>query len=107
MGSVWTTAQTIKANCGGRNKVGGGIKGKKKVTVFQNSKTHASSYPHRDQCDLYSEKEKENIGVEFISNINGKIKTDTLTLDSYMSNVETVGSGIQYHQRLEKWTVKF
>ena len=72
--SAGPTAQTIKANCGGRNKVGGGIKGKKKVTVFQNSKTHASSYPHRDQCDLYSEKEKENIGVEFISNIRGKSK---------------------------------
>ena len=31
---------------------GGGIKGKEKVTVFQNLKTYASNSFHRDQCKL-------------------------------------------------------
>nr|POE65393.1 hypothetical protein CFP56_71836 [Quercus suber] len=69
---------------GRHNKPDGGIKGKEKVAVFQNSKTHASSYPHRDKCDLYSEKAKAKIGAKFMSNINGKIKTDTLTLDLFL-----------------------
>ena len=41
------------SNHGGRYNIhGGGIKGKEKVTVFQNSKTYASSSFHRDQCKL-------------------------------------------------------
>ena len=58
---------------GGHNKPSGSIKGKEKVLVFHNLNTHASSYPHCDQCDLYSEKAKAKIGAEFVSNINGKI----------------------------------
>ena len=69
---------------GGHNKPSSGIKGKEKVLVFHNLNTHASSYPHRDQCDLYSEKAKAKIGAEFVSNINGKIKTNSLTLDLFL-----------------------
>ena len=78
---------------GGHNKPGGGIKGKEKNAFFQNSKTHASSYPHYDQCDLYSKKAKAQIRAEFMSNINGrKIKTDSLTLDLFL-RVEPGNSG--------------
>lgn len=69
---------------GGHNKLGGDIKGKEKVAVFQNSKTHASSYPYHDKCDLYLKKAKAKIGAEFMSNVNGKIKTNTLTLDLFL-----------------------
>ena len=41
------------SNHSGRYNIhGGGIKGKEKVTVFQNLKTYASSSFHRDQCKL-------------------------------------------------------
>ena len=63
------------------NNHGGGIKGKEKIAEFRNLKTFASSSFHHDQCDLYSEKAKTQIGAELTSNINGKIKTNSSNIN--------------------------
>ena len=68
----------------GHNNHSGGIKGKEKIAEFRNLKTSASSSFHRDQSDLYSDKAKAQIGAKLTSNINGKIKTNSLTLDLFL-----------------------
>ena len=57
------------------------IKGKEKVTVFQNLKSSIPSNLYRDQGMSYSRKDTAQFRADILSNINVIAKRDLLTLD--------------------------
>ena len=57
------------------------IKGKEKVTVFQNLKSSIPNNLYRDQGRSYSRKDTAQFRADILSNINVIAKRDLLTLD--------------------------
>ena len=80
------------------------IKGKEKVTVFQNLKSSNSSNSHRDQGKKYSGNDAAQFGANILSNINVISKRDLLIFGSlYVCSEAARGSGLYYLLLLKMW----